>query len=56
MTGAAERASLKHNPFHQFVTFDTAALSGLALGQAVLSNVLAAGMEFDGEKAHSAFV
>lgn len=25
---AAERASLKRNPFHPFVTFDTAALSG----------------------------
>jgi ribonuclease T len=34
---AAERASLKRNPFHPFVTFDTAALSGLALGQTVLS-------------------
>ncbi|STT54815.1 ribonuclease T [Klebsiella pneumoniae] len=30
---AAERAGLKRNPFHPFVTFDTAALSGLALGQ-----------------------
>lgn len=28
---AAERAGLKRNPFHPFVTFDTAALSGLAL-------------------------
>ncbi len=26
---AAERASLKRNPFHPFATFDTAALSGL---------------------------
>ena len=34
---AAERAGLKRNPFHPFVTFDTAALSGLALGQTVLS-------------------
>jgi ribonuclease T len=34
---AAERAALKRNPFHPFVTFDTAALSGLALGQTVLS-------------------
>ncbi|HGE8186552.1 TPA: ribonuclease T, partial [Salmonella enterica] len=55
MMAAAERASLKRNPFHPFVTFDTAALSGLALGQTVLSKAcLAAGMEFDGEKAHSA--
>ncbi len=37
MMAAAERASLKRNPFHPFVTFDTAALSGLALGQTVLS-------------------
>ncbi|SUH37671.1 ribonuclease T [Salmonella enterica subsp. enterica] len=52
MMAAAERASLKRNPFHPFVTFDTAALSGLALGQTVLSKAcLAAGMEFDGEKA-----
>ena len=29
---AAERAGLKRNPFHPFATFDTAALSGLALG------------------------
>ena len=31
MMAAAERASLKRNPFHPFVTFDTAALSGLSL-------------------------
>ena len=52
---ASERASLKRNPFHPFVTFDTAALSGLSLGQTVLSKAcLAAGMEFDGNQAHSA--
>ncbi len=34
---AAERAGLKRNPFHPFATFDTAALSGLALGQTVLA-------------------
>ena len=55
MMAAAERASLKRNPFHPFVTFDTAALSGLSLGQTVLSKAcLAAGMEFDGNQAHSA--
>ncbi len=37
MMAAAERASLKRNPFHPFATFDTAALAGLALGQTVLS-------------------
>src|SRR5699024_9208047 len=31
LMAAANRASLKRNPFHPFVTFDTAALSGLAL-------------------------
>ncbi len=52
---AAERAGLKRNPFHPFVTFDTAALSGLALGQTVLSKAcIAAGMAFDGAQAHSA--
>ncbi|MBK0814798.1 ribonuclease T, partial [Escherichia coli O25b:H4-ST131] len=52
---AAERAGLKRNPFHPFVTFDTAALSGLALGQTVLSKAcIAAGMPFDGAQAHSA--
>ena len=55
MMAAAERASLKRNPFHPFVTFDTAALSGLALGQTVLSKAcIAAGMPFDGNLAHSA--
>jgi ribonuclease T len=55
MMAAAERASLKRNPFHPFVTFDTAALSGLALGQTVLSKAcITAGMEFDGTQAHSA--
>jgi ribonuclease T len=52
---AAERASLKRNPFHPFATFDTAALSGLVLGQTVLAKACkAAGMEFDSTQAHSA--
>ena len=52
---AAERASLKRNPFHPFVTFDTAALSGPALGQTVLSKAcITAGIAFDGTRAHSA--
>ena len=55
MLAAAGRANLKRNPFHPFVTFDTAALSGLALGQTVLSKAcIAAGMAFDGNQAHSA--
>ncbi len=48
MMAAAERASLKRNPFHPFATFDTAALAGLALGQTVLSKACqTAGMDFD---------
>ncbi|SBT82053.1 Ribonuclease T [secondary endosymbiont of Trabutina mannipara] len=52
---AASRADLKNNPFHPFVTFDTAALSGLVLGQTVLAKACnAAGIEFDNNEAHSA--
>ncbi|MBJ3814011.1 ribonuclease T [Shimwellia pseudoproteus] len=52
---AAERASLKRNPFHPFATFDTAALSGLALGQTVLAKAcISAGIPFDASQAHSA--
>ncbi|HBI08928.1 ribonuclease T [Franconibacter pulveris] len=55
MMAAAQRASLKRNPFHPFVTFDTAALSGLALGQTVLAKACtAAGLPFDTTQAHSA--
>lgn len=55
MITAAERASLKRNPFHPFATFDTAALTGLALGQTVLSKACqTAGMDFDSTRAHSA--
>lgn len=46
---------LTDSPFHQFTTFDTAALSGLAYGQTVLARaVKAAGLAFDAEQAHSA--
>lgn len=52
---AAKRCKLKRNPFHPFTTFDTAALSAVALGQTVLSRAcLAANIEFDAEQAHSA--
>ncbi len=52
---AGERAGLKRNPFHPFATFDTAALSGLVLGQTVLAKAcIAAGMPFDSSQAHSA--
>ncbi|AGB82339.1 Ribonuclease T [Serratia rubidaea] len=55
LMAAAERAGLKRNPFHPFATFDTAALSGLVLGQTVLAKAcIAAGMTFDSSQAHSA--
>lgn len=55
MSAAAERASLKRNPFHPFATFDTAALSGLVLGQTVLAKACkTAGIDFDSTQAHSA--
>lgn len=53
---AIERISnSKKNPFHPFVTFDTAALSGLVFGQTVLAKACEhAGISFDKNKAHSA--
>lgn len=55
LLAATDRCGLKNYPFHQFTTFDTAALSGLAYGQTVLARaVKAAGLEFDAEQAHSA--
>ncbi|HIF9493252.1 TPA: ribonuclease T [Photobacterium damselae] len=52
---ASERAKLKRNPFHPFATFDTAALSGLALGQTVLAKACqTANIPFDNKEAHSA--
>ncbi|CAJ0991726.1 ribonuclease T [Pantoea sp. Nvir] len=55
MMAAAGRVGLKRNPFHLFATFDTAALSGLVLGQTVLAKACkAVGMSFDSTQAHSA--
>lgn len=52
---AAERVKTKQFPFHHFSTFDTAALSGVALGQTVLARAVpAAGIEWNAEAAHSA--
>jgi len=52
---AAKRSLLEKNPFHPFVTFDTAALSGLILGQTVLAKAcVAAEIGFDCKQAHSA--
>lgn len=55
VNAAAERCTIKRNPFHPFSTFDTATLGGLAYGQTVLSRaVVAAGLEWDSKEAHSA--
>lgn len=55
VTKAIERNGLKRTPFHPFATFDTAALSGLALGHTVLARACAiAGIDFDNKEAHSA--
>ncbi|GGJ03495.1 ribonuclease T [Shewanella hanedai] len=55
VTQAIERCALKRSPFHPFATFDTAALSGLALGHTVLAKACSiAGIPFDNNEAHSA--
>ncbi|TDX99341.1 ribonuclease T [Thiohalophilus thiocyanatoxydans] len=52
---AAKRQGFKKTPFHQFSTFDTATLGGLAFGQTVLARAAkAAGIEWDNNEAHSA--
>ncbi|BBP42945.1 ribonuclease T [Thiosulfativibrio zosterae] len=51
---AAERCKIK-SPFHQFSTFDTVSLAGLAFGQTVLAKaVQLAGFDWDNSQAHSA--
>lgn len=55
LNAAVERCEIKRNPFHPFSTFDTVSLSGLAFGQTVLArSAQAAGIEWDGDSAHSA--
>jgi len=55
LNAAVARTGIKRNPFHPFSTFDTVTLAGLAYGQTVLSRaVLAAGLEWDNNRAHSA--
>lgn len=55
INAAVERTGIKRNPFHPFSTFDTVSLAGLAYGQTVLAKaVAAAGIEWDGNEAHSA--
>lgn len=52
---ASERCKIKKNPFHQFSTFDTATLGGLAYGQTVLAKAgKAAGIQWNNSEAHSA--
>lgn len=52
---AAARAGIRKLPLHNFSTFDTAALSGLAFGQTVLARAArAAGLSWDAAEAHSA--
>jgi len=52
---AAKRQKLRKIPFHQFSTFDTATLGGLAYGQTVLARAAqAAGIKWDNDEAHSA--
>ncbi|QCI26698.1 ribonuclease T [Buchnera aphidicola (Thelaxes californica)] len=55
LMAAIERTNIESNPFHPFATFDTASLSGLILGQTVLSKACKkAGLNFDNSQAHSA--
>jgi len=55
VNAAADRVKSKRNPFHPFTTFDTATLSGLALGQTVLAKACqTAKINFDNDQAHSA--
>lgn len=52
---AVKRAGLKKMPFHQFSSFDTATLAGLAYGQTVLARaVQAAGIKWNEKQAHTA--
>lgn len=55
INAAAKRTDFKRNPFHPFSTLDTVSLAGLAYGQTVLAKAaLAAGLDWDGDEAHSA--
>ena len=55
LNAAIERTGVKRSPFHPFSSFDTATLAGVAFGQTVLGRaVVAAGLEWNDERAHSA--
>lgn len=55
VNAAIDRNRIKRSPFHQFSTFDTATLAGLAYGQTVLARAAQiAGIAWDNDQAHSA--
>ncbi len=55
LNAAVARNKIKRCPFHQFSSFDTVSLAGLAYGQTVLSRAAtAAGLDWEKEQAHSA--
>ena len=55
LNAAVGRTQHKRNPFHPFSVFDTVTLAGVAYGQTVLARaVMAAGLSWNGEEAHSA--
>jgi ribonuclease T len=55
VNAASDRNDCKRNPFHPFSTLDTVTLGAVVYGQTVLARVAqAAGMNWDGEQAHSA--
>jgi ribonuclease T len=55
LNAAIARTGHKRSPFHPFSVFDTVTLAGIAYGQTVLARaVQAAGLEWNGEHAHSA--
>jgi ribonuclease T len=55
LNAAIARSGVKRSPFHPFSVFDTATLSGAALGQTVLARgLIAAGLDYNQKEAHSA--
>ena len=55
LNAAIHRTQNKRSPFHPFSTFDTATLGGLVYQETVLAKIaVAAGFEWDNERAHSA--
>ena len=55
VNAAIKRTEIKRSPLHQFSSFDTVSLGGLAYGQTVLARTAAAaGLDWDEKQAHSA--